>query len=151
MKAVIKSWVNTQTDRGLQRAILILRALTMGQNSVDGGNEEYSSSLSSRLSEMSLELLTKKTSFKAVNGELLELEKIASTYTKRFKQQNQTHLAFNPRMALLNATMTGNDDLTTHDKESSKPIGALPYIEPSVSPDLRSFKMVVGGESKFEC
>lgn len=153
MKAVLKSWINTNTDRGLQRAILLLHALAMGQNGADGGKGETSSSLLNRLSRLSSELLNKKSHVKAVDGKLeitysmFDVEGAPENISRR-QQPHQMHLAFNPMMALLNTAMTGNTDRTLPiDKESSEPIGALPHIEPSVSPDLRSFKIVVGGES----
>jgi hypothetical protein len=150
--AVIKAWINTESDRGLQRAILILRALTMAKDGGDHRIEEHSSSVLMRLSHWSSTLLSKKADIKDVDGEL-ELDYLAfeAESSKRQRQeqspQQQLNFAMNPRMAMFNAAVVGNHASQQRPKEQDRqPIGPLPHIEPDISPDLRSFKMILAGK-----
>lgn len=152
--AVIKAWINTESDRGLQRAILILRALTMAKDGGDHRIEEHSSSVLMRLSHWSSTLLSKKADIKDVDGEL-EIDYLAfeaeSSQRQRQRQeqspQQPLNFAMNPRMAMFNAAVSGNHaSLKRPEQQDRQPIGPLPHIEPDISPDLRSFKMILAGK-----
>ena len=129
---------------------MILRALTMTKDFEDKRQEELSSSVLERLSDWSSKLLNKTATIKAIDGEL-EIDYLAfeaeSTHPKSPTNQQQIHFNMNPRMALMNAAMHGNNTSSqVRDSEKYEPIGPLPHIEPSVSPDLRTFKMILAGE-----
>jgi hypothetical protein len=143
--AIIEAWINSKSDRGLQRAILILRALALSNENGDRRKEESSSSVLKRLSDWSSKLLEKRTSIRAVDGEL-EVDYLAfeaaSSHPTSTKQQH--HFAANPRMALMNAAMHAMNEPRLPDKETIKPIGPLPHIEAFVGPNLKTFKMIIG-------
>lgn len=125
----------------------------------DGGNsrkEEISSSALERLSDWSSKLLNKTLTVRTVGGEL-EIDYLAfETETTRAKSETNRHqqhhfVATNPRIALMNAAMNGNG--TAHrvrNNQTYEPIGPLPHIEPSVNPDLRTFKMILAGKLEFQ-
>ena len=144
MEAIIKAWIHTESDRGLQRAILILQALTKSDADNANKKEVLKSHVLDSLSEWSTKLLDKQMAARAVDGklELYTRKKIANN------QQHQEPFVMNPRMALMNAAMQGNETgIQPFNEEKQEPIGPLPHIEPAVSPNLISFQLVLSGES----
>eukprot|EP00804_Cyclotella_cryptica_P008298 CCRYP_016502-RB/>CCRYP_016502-RB protein AED:0.04 eAED:0.04 QI:151/1/1/1/1/1/2/1382/756 len=159
--SVIKAWINTSSDRGLHRAILILRALTLNRDVVDsesyrGGErtalKEELPTVLDRISQWTSRLLDKRTPIRAVGGELeidyLSFEAESTTaHRDHGLHTNQMPLGISGRMALMNPAFQGSiSSPRNFGKGSRESIGPLPHIEPNVHPDLKTFKIIINGE-----
>lgn len=141
----------------MQRAILLLRALTLNKgtiNETESKLKEEPPSVLDRLSQWSSKLLDKTISVKAVDGELeidylaFERERINPKQQMSNEQHNINPLPFgmSGRMALMNPVSHENDNGPSNLTAESRSIGPLPHIEPTVEPDLKTFKMILGGK-----
>ena len=147
---MIKAWISTESVRGLQRAVLILYSLITNNISANKLAEDPSSSVLKSLSYWSSKLVDNTISIRAVDGRLeIDCVAVGTTSFSRKKQstqqQHQIPFAMNTRMALITSAVYGNNkSREAPKKEILESIGALPHIEPSVDPDLKSFKMIIG-------
>ena len=135
--AVIKSWSNAGSARALQCAVLLLNAIA--KNGLEH-DEAFS-----RIEQLSSTLLDEGVSQRKVNKRDL---------SKRAKPDNPHTFVAGVGMAgrmgyiQLERPAPADDSRkeSSHENESERePIGLLTEIEHDVSPDLKSFQLVLNG------